>query len=64
MLSQAASKDVPEWMKYSTVHPLGDLGQESTSTGTRAQHTNADTQPSVLLPGEFEKLIVMMLRKC
>ena len=31
---QTVAKDVPEWIKYSTVHPSGNLVPDSSSTPT------------------------------
>ena len=46
-LLQASARDVPEWMKYSTVHPSGDPAQDpasSTTQFTEAAKTDAPSQ--------------------
>ena len=49
---QAAAKDVPEWMKYSTVHPSGDHVQDPASTDQLSDTVKTDAPSSALLPGQ------------
>ena len=52
MLLQASARDIPEWMKYSTVHPSGDLAQDPASTSQLTEPVKTDTQLSPPLPGK------------
>lgn len=46
---QSASKDIPEWMKYSTVHPSGDPALDTAST--TPQPMEEATAEASALPG-------------
>ncbi|CAI8025266.1 General transcription factor IIE subunit 1 [Geodia barretti] len=49
---KAAAKDVPEWMKYSTVHPSGDHAQDPASTDQLSDTVKTDAPSSALLPDQ------------
>jgi hypothetical protein len=49
---KAAAKDVPEWMKYSTVHPSGDHAQDPASTHQLSDTVRNDAPSSALLPDQ------------
>ena len=49
---QTVAKDVPEWIKYSTVHPSGNLVPDSSSTPTHHLMAQSATHAAAAaLPG-------------
>ena len=51
--AQTASKDVPEWMKYSTVHPSGDLAPDTATSATATASSVEYSKLSTALPGQL-----------